>query len=159
MWRCPQCKCEREAIKRITITRAPSFLIVHLKRFSASHMEKARKIHTAVDFPVRGLDLEPFMLPTPSPQDQEMMVRSNNNRKLEPTACMTPPYRYDAYGVIRHLGATMTSGHYIGLVQDRARGCWREFNDDRVTDFRPEELPPGKRLQNEQAYVVFYQRV
>jgi len=52
----------------------------------------------------------------------------------------------------------MTSGHYIALVRDKARNCWREFNDNRVTDFRPEDLSPSKRLQNEQAYIVFYQR-
>lgn len=72
---------------------------------------------------------------------------------------MTRPFRYDAYAVMRHLGASMGSGHYIGIVRDAARGCWREFNDERIGDFRPEELSWERRLQNEMAYIVFYQRV
>lgn len=158
VWRCPRCKCEREAIKRITITRVPSFLVIHFKRFSASRTERARKIHTAVEFPLRGLELDQFVLPKPSEQQQEAISKSFGGRDPQP-GCMTPPYRYDAYAVTRHLGQTMASGHYIGLVKDRARGIWREFNDDRVTDFHPEELAPNKRLQNDQAYIVFYQRV
>lgn len=158
VWRCPRCRCEREAVKRITITRAPSILVLHFKRFSAGHSERARKIHTPVDFPLTGLDLEPFMLPRPSAQDVSYLAQRQGRAALETPVAMTPPYRYNAYAVTRHLGHTMASGHYIGLVQDRARGCWREFNDDRCTDFAPEQLALGKRLQNEQAYIVFYQR-
>lgn len=158
VWRCPRCCCEREATKRITITRAPEFLVVHFKRFSAGHSERARKIHTPVEFPLVGLDLEPFMLPPPDSPLKEFITGRYGQRELETPHCMTPPYRYDAYAVMRHLGGTMTSGHYIALVQDKARGCWREFNDDRVTDFQPQSLSPSRRLQNEQAYIVFYQR-
>lgn len=73
-------------------------------------------------------------------------------------AGMKPPYRYDAYAVMRHLGGTMGSGHYIALVEDKSRGRWRQFNDDMTNDFSPDLLPPRDRLQNEQAYIVFYQR-
>ena len=158
VWRCPYCRCEREATKRITITRAPEFLVVHFKRFSAGHSERARKVHTPVEFPLKGLDLEPFMLTQPDVQEKEYIARRYGQRDLEAPQSMTPPYRYDAYAVMRHLGGTIASGHYIALVQDKARGCWREFNDDRVTDFNPDSLSPSRRLQNEQAYIVFYQR-
>ncbi|KAI9659606.1 MAG: ubiquitin-specific protease doa4 [Alyxoria varia] len=157
VWKCPFCRCEREATKRITISRAPNFLVVHFKRFSASHSEKARKITTPVEFPIKDLDLEPFMLPEPEGENMNEIQR-RHPRAAEVPASMRPPFKYDAYAVMRHLGGTIASGHYISLVQDRARGCWREFNDDRVTDFKPENLPPSKRLQNEQAYIVFYQR-
>ena len=85
-------------------------------------------------------------------------IQRRYQRGAEAPSSMRPPFKYDAYAVMRHLGGTIASGHYISLIQDRARGCWREFNDDRVTDFKPESLPPAKRLQNEQAYIVFYQR-
>lgn len=159
VWRCPHCRTEREATKRITISRAPEFLVVHLKRFSAGRSERARKIHTPVDFPLHGLDLEPFMLPAPDAAARDAAARKYGSGEREAPPAMSPPYRYDAYAVLRHLGGTMTSGHYIALVEDKARACWREFNDDKVTDFRPEDLPSAKRLQNEQAYIVFYQRV
>ncbi|KAI9709798.1 MAG: ubiquitin-specific protease doa4 [Chrysothrix sp. TS-e1954] len=157
VWRCPHCRTSREATKRITITRAPDFLVLHFKRFSASHSEKARKIHTPVDFPLEGLDLEPFMLPSLTPQQQAKYA--SRYKDLEVPHQMQPPYRYDAYAVMRHLGSTMTSGHYISLVKDKARGLWREFNDERVGDFKPEELKRGRELQNGEAYIVFYQRV
>ena len=75
-----------------------------------------------------------------------------------PDAAVTPPFLYDAYAVMRHLGASGNGGHYIGLVRDVARGCWRKFDDDRVSDFDPNRLKPDQRLQNEQAYLVFYGR-
>jgi len=160
VWRCPHCRREREATKRITISRAPEFLVIHFKRFSAGTQagSSARKIHTPIEFPLTSLDMTPFVLPPPDAAERASITRSYGEAGLETPFSMTPPYKYDAYAVLRHLGGTMTSGHYISLVRDKARNCWREFNDDKVTDFRPEDLPAGKRLQNEQAYIVFYQR-
>lgn len=71
---------------------------------------------------------------------------------------MNGPYIYNAYAVIRHLGSTLGSGHYVAMVKDKSRGCWRQFNDERVADFEPGNLPPSERLQNEKAYIVFYER-
>ncbi len=159
VWKCPHCKKEREATKRIIITRAPRFLVVHLKRFSAGHAESARKVRTPIEFPLQGLDLEPYMLPSPTTEElhHAAKVYGPENIKTEPS--MTPPYVYDAYAVMRHVGTTLTSGHYIGLVKDTARGCWKQYNDHRVDDFDPNRLSDRDRLQNEQAYIVFYQRV
>lgn len=146
VWKCPYCKREREAAKKITITRAPQILVVHFKRFSASKTESARKVHTPIDFPLHGLDMGPYMIP-PAP---------SGNQDSDPAT--TPPYLYDAYAVMRHLGQSGNGGHYISLVKDSARGCWRKFDDDRVTDFDPNKLKADQRLQNEQAYLVFYVR-
>lgn len=146
VWKCPYCKREREATKKITITRAPQILVVHFKRFSASKTESARKVHTPIDFPLHGLDMGPYMIPSPP----------SGNPDLDPAT--TPPYLYDAYAVMRHLGQSGNGGHYISLVKDSARGCWRKFDDDRVTDFEPNKLKADQRLQNEQAYLVFYVR-
>jgi ubiquitin carboxyl-terminal hydrolase 8 len=158
VWHCPRCRRDREATKRITISRAPQFLTIHFKRFSASHSERARKIHVPVEFPLTNFDLEPFMLPGPTPSDVTAIASRYGKEQLEVPSSMKPPYRYDCYAVMRHLGGTMTSGHYISLVKDAARGCWREFNDANIGDFHPEDLRGASRLQNEQAYIVFYQR-
>ncbi|KAB8346159.1 hypothetical protein FH972_023205 [Carpinus fangiana] len=155
VWRCPNCKTEREATKRITITRVPEFLVVHFKRFSASHSERARKITTPIDFPLEDLDMDPFVNPLPPTQQLKDLLSRDANLM---TPAVTAPFKYEAYAVMRHIGGTLTSGHYIALVRDRARGLWREFNDSRVTDFRPENLSAQYGLQNEQAYIVFYQR-
>ncbi|KAL8672412.1 MAG: hypothetical protein Q9168_003119 [Polycauliona sp. 1 TL-2023] len=151
MWKCPHCKCQREATKQITITRAPQFLVVHFKRFAAGKNESAKKIHTPIDFPIYGLNIASYMVP--SPKRREGQVPEEH-----PHMAVTPPFLYDAYAVMRHLGASGNGGHYISLVRDAARGCWRKFDDDRVSDFDPNRLKSDQRLQNEQAYLVFYGR-
>lgn len=156
VWKCPRCNKEREATKKITITRAPQFLVVHFKRFSAGRGETARKVRTPIDFPLRNLDLEPYMLPQPTEAEKRLIAKDHGPPKPDPS--MTPPYRYDAYAVMRHLGTTLTAGHYICMARDRARNCWRQFNDTNVGDFDPDRLSERDRLQNEMAYIVFYQR-
>ena len=149
VWKCPRCKCEREATKRITLTRLPQVLVIHFKRFSASKTESARKVHTPIEFPLYGLNMEPFMAPT-----QLDMIGTEG--KVD--NAITPPFQYDAYAVMRHLGQTGNGGHYIALVRDAARSCWRKFDDERATDFDPNKVRAEQRLQNEQAYIVFYGR-
>ncbi|KAI4232644.1 MAG: hypothetical protein LQ349_004874 [Xanthoria aureola] len=151
MWKCPHCKCQREATKQITITRAPQFLVVHFKRFAAGKNESAKKVHTPVDFPIYGLNIGPYMVPPAEKRDAHVPDE-------HPDMAVTPPFLYDAYAVMRHLGASGNGGHYISLVRDAARGCWRKFDDDRVSDFDPNRLKSDQRLQNEQAYLVFYGR-
>lgn len=163
LWRCPRCKKDREAVKKITITRAPDTLVIHFKRFSASRTESARKVRTPVNFPLQSLDMGPFIEPPMTPE-QEVYVAQNATDgpaqlagvKTDPT--MNGPFIYNAFAVIWHIGATLGSGHYTAFVKDKARGCWRSFNDDKVVDFEPGNLPPQNRLQNEKAYIVFYER-
>ncbi|KAI9718718.1 MAG: hypothetical protein M1812_003892 [Candelaria pacifica] len=156
VWKCPYCNCEREATKQITITRAPQFLIVHFKRFSASKTESARKIHTPIDFPLYGLDIEPFMAASMTSAIAQQAAHDPSAVQFD--FATTPPYHYDAYAVMRHLGSTVGSGHYISLIKDSGTGLWRQFNDDTVTDVDPKRLPSEQRLQNGQAYLVFYAR-
>lgn len=157
VWKCSYCKCEREATKQIIITRAPQFLVVHFKRFSASKTESARKVHTPINFPLHGLNIEPYIIPSATPaSDYQHPSAANSDQIID--AAITPPYIYDAYAVMRHLGQSGNGGHYISLVRDSARGCWRKFDDEKVTDFDPSKLRPEHRLQNEQAYLVFYGR-
>lgn len=154
LWKCPYCKCEREATKQITITRAPKVLVVHFKRFSASKNETARKVHTPINFPLHELNIGPYMLPPPPPNTREAIAYVENG-----DPAITPPYLYDCYAVMRHLGTSLSGGHYIALVRDYARSCWRKFDDEYSSDFDPAKLRPEQRLQNEQAYLVFYIRV
>ncbi|EXJ91171.1 hypothetical protein A1O1_04280 [Capronia coronata CBS 617.96] len=149
LWRCPYCKCEREATKQIILTRLPQFLVIHFKRFAASKHEKAKKIHTPIEFPLYGLAMDDFVIPRPPPApDQDGPV----------DMATTAPYTYDAYGVLRHLGNSGDGGHYISIVKDQGRGCWRKFDDERHVDLDPNKLGHRDRLQNGEAYIVFYQR-
>ncbi|KKY16673.1 putative ubiquitin c-terminal [Phaeomoniella chlamydospora] len=155
VWKCPHCKCEREATKQIILTRMPQFLVIHFKRFSASKTESARKIHTPIEFPLHNLSMDPFMIqhpPPPTPAQDQM------KETVAPDQATTPPYSYDCYGVLRHLGNTLSSGHYISLVKDQGRNCWRKYDDERTVDFDPMRLHGRDRLQNGEAYILFYQR-
>ncbi|KAJ5221146.1 uncharacterized protein N7469_010033 [Penicillium citrinum] len=153
VWKCPHCKCKRMATKQIFITRAPQILVVHFKRFSASKTQSARKIHTPIEFPLHGLRMDEFLIPhttsAPPPDVGGPPAMGATD----------PPFTYDAFAVLRHLGSSMGSGHYISLVRDAERHCWRRFDDERASDFNPRDLRTRDRLQNEQAYIVFYERV
>ena len=150
VWKCPYCKCEREATKQILLTRLPQFLVVHFKRFSASKMQSARKIHTPIEFPLYGLNMDHFMIP------RTTAVADGSDQKID--AAVTSPFTYDAYGVLRHLGSSGNGGHYIALVKDPGRGVWRKFDDERSYDFDPSKMNARDRLTNGEAYIVFFQR-
>ncbi|CAL5870496.1 uncharacterized protein PFLUO_LOCUS4733 [Penicillium psychrofluorescens] len=156
-WKCPHCNCKRLATKQIIITRAPQILVVHFKRFSASKTQSARKIHTPIDFPLHGMRMDDFVISYPGNTTTESdAATSPASTTMGATA---PPFTYDAFAVLRHIGSSMGSGHYISLVRDAARQNWRKFDDERVNDFNPRDLRDRDRLQNEQAYIVFYERV
>ena len=174
MWACPGCKERRVATKTLTLTRAPDVLVVHFKRFSAVPGRQAKKVHTVVDFPLQGLDLEPHMQPRLTAADEGLAgsyrgpaaggqpPMPNQVDGFVPTVKTDPaingPFKYNAFAVLRHLGTTLTAGHYVACVKDRAKGCWVRFNDDRVTEFEPAQLSRRDRLQNKEAYLVFYER-
>ena len=149
VWKCPHCKCEREATKQITITRAPKFLVVHFKRFEMRRGD-AKKVHTPIYFPLFGLDLGSYM------------VRSGPNSRAQidenADTATTAPFIYDAYAVMRHIGSSGNGGHYISLVRDAVRNIWRKYDDEKTADFDPVKMKAGQHLQNEEAYLVFYGR-
>ncbi|KAL9103980.1 MAG: hypothetical protein Q9163_001042 [Psora crenata] len=149
VWKCPYCKCEREATKQIIITRAPKFLVVHFKRFEMRKGD-AKKVHTPIYFPLFGLDLGAYMVQ----QDRDIGAQPDESADMATTG----PFIYDAYAVMRHLGSTGNGGHYISLVRDAARGLWRKFDDEKVIDFDPVKMKAGQTLQNGEAYLVFYGR-
>ncbi len=157
--KCDKCKEFRDSTKQITITRAPQFLVVHFKRFS-TYARGPQKITTPIDFPLENLDLEPYMLKQPSAAEVEQTSQTYGPDAARSDTSMTPPYTYDAYAVVRHLGATLEEGHYKALVKDRARKVWRCFDDRVATDFTPGqgEFKGSGDLRNGQAYIVFYQR-
>lgn len=97
----------------------------------------------------------------PSPEETDATVRATgdaNIRNMRLDESMVPPFVYDAYGVIRHIGASINRGHYIASVRDPGRNRWRQFNDERVGDFDPDVLQSGDRLQSEEAYILFFER-
>lgn len=154
-WKCPHCKCERDATKQIILTRLPQFLVIHFKRFSAGRSDGGgtRKVHTPIEFPLRNLNMDRYVLSPSAPPT------NGADKNDSPDPATLPPFSYDCYGVLRHLGSSGDGGHYVSLVKDQGRGSWRRFDDERHHDFDPSQLGSRDRLQNGEAYIVFFQRV
>ena len=108
---------------------APPCLVVHLKRFSAQGMWR-RKLDTAVDFPLEGLDLAPYIKAPPEPG--------------------APPPVYDLVAVSNHFGST-GGGHYTAYAKHSDDGRWYCYDDSHVT---PVNDPAD--VVTAAAYVLFY---
>ena len=52
-WKCSRCKIARPATKKLSISKTPSILMIHLKRFSYQGPFRD-KLDTFVDFPLRS---------------------------------------------------------------------------------------------------------
>ena len=130
-WHCPQCKKARKATKKLTITRLPHILIIHLKRFT-NRGPWRDKLNTFVDIPLRHLDLTKYM-PTPLASDE--MPRT----LPLPTAETTPPFFYDLYAVCNHYG-TINGGHYTAVVRSSYKTGWNSFDDSKATLIEEERV-------------------
>ncbi|XP_071402272.1 ubiquitin carboxyl-terminal hydrolase 2-like isoform X1 [Centroberyx affinis] len=104
---CNRCKARRKCTKRFTIQKFPQILVLHLKRFSESHI-RASKLSTYVNFPLKELDLREF-----ASENSEHAV-------------------YNLYAVSNHSGNTL-GGHYTAYCRNAALGEWYSYNDSRVS--------------------------
>jgi len=55
---CQKCQAQRVSSKQLTINQIPNVLVLHLKRFDA---RRSRKVEAVVNFPVRGLNMAPYI--------------------------------------------------------------------------------------------------
>lgn len=139
-WNCPRCKKPRRATKRLSLSRLPPILVVHLKRFTykgpATH-----KIDTPVHFSTTGLDLSNYMPPPLPPGTAVQGIPASESQR--------PPYVYDLYAATHHFG-TLASGHYTASVKNHS--TWFYCDDARITPDDP------ARLQSRSPYVLFFRR-
>jgi ubiquitin carboxyl-terminal hydrolase 8 len=106
---CPNCRVLRAATKKLSLSRLPPVLLIHLKRFQAKG-PFTDKIETFVDFPLKGLDLTNYMPPPLPPGVDKSHVNAGNPLSLDDPRSQLPPYRYDLYSVTNHYGS-LSSGH------------------------------------------------
>lgn len=131
VWRCPRCETQREAHKRLNLARAPEVLIVHLKRFRFTGAAVSGKVTLPVRYPLRGLDLRPYMAKDASESGEPLPV-------------------YDLFAVSNHYGS-LNFGHYTAYA--RVDGAWYNFNDETVRCIDEVDVE-----RNRKAYILFYQR-
>lgn len=58
---CPQCKKHQQATKKFDLWSLPEILVISLKRFSYNRYWRD-KLDTFVDFPIKDLDLSPYII-------------------------------------------------------------------------------------------------
>ena len=86
---CDDCGRRGGVAQMYWISRLPAYLLIQLGRFAGN--KETSKINRFVDFPLRGLDLEPAVHP---------YLRGS-------MATL-----YDCVGTIEHIGTSLDSGHY-----------------------------------------------
>ena len=111
--------------------RLRQILVVHIKRFNYTAYSRD-KVNTLVRFPVKGLDLSPFV--------SHAEDRAEHGRPI-----------YDLYGVSNHMGV-LGGGHYTATCMDDSTEKWFNFNDSTVSDADVSET------QSSVAYVLFYKQ-
>ncbi|KAL5536690.1 DOA4 [Sanghuangporus sanghuang] len=145
-WQCPNCKTLRKATKKLSISRLPPVLLIHLKRFTTKgHFTD--KLETFVDFPLKGLDLTNYM---PAPLPPGVDRKSTTPISLDDPRSQIPPYRYDLYAVTNHFG-TLSSGHYTAFIN--SRGNWLYCDDSRISN------ADSREVVGKPAYVLYYKRI
>lgn len=127
-WHCSKCKKPRPSTKQMQLYRLPRVLVVHLKRFQYSTFRRD-KLCTDVKFPVRGLDLRPYLHPSAA-------ARISNTT-------------YDLIGVSNHMGG-MGGGHYTAHCLNADAGAWYNYNDSRVSPTSEDSIGGAA------AYMLFY---
>ncbi|PKU82820.1 ubiquitin carboxyl-terminal hydrolase 23 [Dendrobium catenatum] len=105
-YQCQRCKEKVQALKQLTIHKAPYVLAIHLKRFGSSI--HGQKINKKVEFEPT-LDVKPF-------------VSGVHDGEL----------KYTLYGVLVHAGWSTHSGHYFCYVRTSA-GLWYSLDDNHVS--------------------------
>ncbi|GAA6022375.1 hypothetical protein JCM11491_003240 [Sporobolomyces phaffii] len=132
-WHCPRCKKNRKATKKLSLSKLPPILVIHLKRFSF-HGPFSDKIETQVHYPLTGLDLTPFI--PPPLMDQKHGKTSSGS------------FQYDLFGVTNHYG-NLSSGHYTAFVRNGRD--WFNVGDSKVTPCDPNVVQSAKS-----AYILYY---
>ncbi|CAI5703595.1 unnamed protein product [Peronospora effusa] len=150
-------KVTLETHKRISISKLPSYLIVHLKRFEFDFEKMQQiKLHDRFEFPME-LDMYPYT----KEGQQEKRKRSTSSAddvttshdvrlstssdRMDGGRTTAPEYsQYELVGTVVHLG-TAHSGHYYSFLRDQEmpldKNQWYEFNDTLVTPFNPAHIP------------------
>ncbi|XP_022306135.2 ubiquitin carboxyl-terminal hydrolase 8-like isoform X2 [Crassostrea virginica] len=114
-WRCPRCKVDRDAVKKIDIWRLPRILLIGLNRFVYKGQWR-EKINSHVDFPTRNLDLNPYLGGPKS-------IKSS----------------YRLYATSNHTG-TLDGGHYTAYCRNPCTQKWYKYDDDHVSEMSESDV-------------------
>ena len=124
-YKCEMCNNNKTPLKKIQIYKCPYYLIIHLKRF----IDDKNKINTEVIFPLRGLDLNGYVMDKDDPIEKI----------------------YDLRCIMYHSG-DLGYGHYYAICYNTIHNKWFLYNDERVYEVKESDI------STKDAYVLFYRR-
>jgi len=79
-----------------------------------------------------------------------------------PTELSLETGNYNLFGVVSHLGQSLTAGHYVAAVKSRRDDLWYECNDEHVKPLRMPSLYDGRAITavrpDAEPYILFYHR-
>eukprot|EP00298_Acanthocystis_sp_HF-20_P013655 c20455_g1_i1.p1 GENE.c20455_g1_i1~~c20455_g1_i1.p1 ORF type:complete len:500 (-),score=217.04 c20455_g1_i1:16-1458(-) len=132
---CESTKQKTKAQKYMRIESIGSILVLHLKRFTAKMTHngyQARKVKKDIQFPdVLQIDSSHFM---------EFVPKQMKNAK------------YRLFGVVRHHGEHLGTGHYTCDAR-HSEFDWYRFNDHVITQINLDDA------LEKNAYILFYSRI
>lgn len=135
VWFCEKCKLNTQPYRRMSYWTLPEILIFSLKRFSYEKMNDeyySKKILTKVLYsPMEYLDMDEYL-----------------SNSLSET-------KYLLYAIVCHKG-NLNNGHYYAYCRNLGskESIWLKYNDEKV-----DGVDNLDDLVNEDAYILFYQRI
>ena len=124
---CERCKKRQPTLKKFTLQKVPSVLLLHIKRFRWEEATRA-KVSTPVKFPLLSLDMKPFVLSSSSPVKRGRRMISSLADSMGGHSSVT----YDLSGLVCHHGTGTSSGHFTAYCWHDGREEWQHYNDSNV---------------------------
>ncbi|CAI7757931.1 unnamed protein product [Closterium sp. NIES-53] len=130
---CSHCKKPSKAVRRLSVVRFPSILVIHIKRVASSAISLFQKDSTYVSCDLHSLDLSKFQssLSREHPSTEPVSPSSPESTSYPTSPSGSAPV-YDLYAVTNHMGS-LSSGHYTAHCRNPADGQWYLFNDSGVS--------------------------
>jgi len=131
-YQCDNCKCKRDAEKKVLLTSAPAHLNITLLRFKYDRSTNRRaKVFTGVDYP------HTLLLPVGDAQ-----------------------VSYSLFSVVVHSGYSSDGGHYYTWARNSETGAWSLLNDSLVTEQSWAQFAQmtSRTSSRDTAYLLLYQR-
>ncbi|KAL0234567.1 hypothetical protein PCE1_001603 [Barthelona sp. PCE] len=115
-----------EILPHESVSKLPSYLIVHLMRFSfRPDINETVKITKKITIP-RELDALPIMVD--GELKQQIMNEREENENIKTG-------KYEFCGIVAHKGRSANSGHYLGYIRKAPKSrTWWYFDDHNVTE-------------------------
>ncbi|XXQ39099.1 Ubiquitin carboxyl-terminal hydrolase [Plasmodiophora brassicae] len=129
---CNVCKCKCTARRCLRLTRLPRVLNLHLLRFV---------------FDKTSLSKKKVKSPTEIPKQMDFSRWTSGESAT-----------YEAVAVLRHLGSSADSGHFVADIRNADGTAWHSFNDETVEVMKEGSFIQNDAVRSTTAYLVVYAR-